>query len=553
MTIGTKRMILAAALAAIVSAGRAAALEPRQVLVVGNKALADSAALAKFYAEKRGIDAKNVVLLETTGDAALSRADYEAKIRDPIRKAITERKLTETIRCICVVWGVPFRISEQAGAAPSAVPASLAAAAKKLHYRLVIDHKLLATVGQSFPKPRTAQLLPAALLFTSTVSAPPEPLMPIDKLREDIDRLLTLKQQEAARLTDAAQRQIAERQLMAMHLELRGPAGLIEYIRSHKPAGAPKIEDLQKQLDQAKRGLALLKADRKATVAKVLELTEQSSGLLATAAYAEKLSIPPKVSKHLTKNTAAVDSELALLWWKGYPLAGAGQNPMYWRSRSKLPPTLMTARIDGPSRADAMRIIKASLAVEAAGLDGVFYIDAGGPNRLPAAARNLYDQRFQNLHRFVTGRSKVKAVLDTQPAVFRANSCPHAALYVGWYSLRKYVPAFMWTPGAVGWHVASWEAVNLRDPATQEWCAKMIQNGVAATVGAVSEPLLNHFPGPEEFFPLLLTGKYTVAECYWRTVPATSWQMMLIADPLYNPFKTNPQVKASDLPPGLAP
>jgi hypothetical protein len=29
--------------------------------------------------------------------------------------------------------------------------------------------------------------------------------------------------------------------------------------------------------------------------------------------------------------------------------------------------------------------------------------------------------------------------------------------------------------------------------------------------------------------------------------------MMLLADPLYNPFKTNPQVQVKDLPPGLAP
>ena len=81
----------------------------------------------------------------------------------------------------------------------------------------------------------------------------------------------------------------------------------------------------------------------------------------------------------------------------------------------------------------------------------------------------------------------------------------------------------------------------------------MIQNGVSATVGAVNEPLLGAFPLPDEFFPLLLTGKYTVAECYWRTVPMASWRLTLICDPLYNPFKNNPRVDAAKLPPGLAP
>jgi len=213
----------------------------------------------------------------------------------------------------------------------------------------------------------------------------------------------------------------------------------------------------------------------------------------------------------------------------------------------------MTARIDGPTHNDALRIIKASLAAEAAGLKGVFYIDAGGPGNVPPSVRARYDARFRQLHSLVSGRAKIKTVLDQDVKLFPKGSCPNAALYVGWYSLRKYVPAFTWTPGAVGWHVASFEAMHLRDPKSPEWCVKMIQNGVAATVGAVTEPLLNHFPHPEEFFPLLLTGKYTVAECYWRTVPAASWQMTLIADPLYNPFKANPQLKLSDLPPGLAP
>ena len=67
------------------------------------------------------------------------------------------------------------------------------------------------------------------------------------------------------------------------------------------------------------------------------------------------------------------------------------------------------------------------------------------------------------------------------------------------------------------------------------------------------EPLLGAFPLPEEFFPLLLTGKYTVAECYWRTNPLVSWRMTLICDPLYNPYQVNPQLDVGKLPAGLAP
>ena len=79
----------------------------------------------------------------------------------------------------------------------------------------------------------------------------------------------------------------------------------------------------------------------------------------------------------------------------------------------------------------------------------------------------------------------------------------------------------------------------------------MLQNGVAATLGAVNEPYLHAFPLPEDFFALLLTGRFTLAECYWKTVPEVSWRMTLIADPLYNPFKLHPQVSIRDLPAGM--
>jgi len=217
----------------------------------------------------------------------------------------------------------------------------------------------------------------------------------------------------------------------------------------------------------------------------------------------------------------------------------------------------MTARIDAPSATLARRIITDSIAVEKTGLRGVFYIDSGLVARFAKNPKNLgyriYDNRLKALHRFVSMRTKMKTVLDTSGSLFAPGKCPDAALYAGWYSLRKYVPAFTWKRGAVGWHTASFEAADLRNPKSSQWCPSMLSAGAAATVGAVDEPLLTAFPAPEEFYPLLLTGRFTLAECYWRTTPMVSWQITLIGDPLYNPFKANPQVSASLLPRGLAP
>jgi hypothetical protein len=58
---------------------------------------------------------------------------------------------------------------------------------------------------------------------------------------------------------------------------------------------------------------------------------------------------------------------------------------------------------------------------------------------------------------------------------------------------------------------------------------------------------------PDDFFPLLMTGKLTLAEVYWRTCPLTSWKMAAIGDPMYTPFRQNPAMRVEDLPERLRP
>jgi uncharacterized protein (TIGR03790 family) len=137
----------------------------------------------------------------------------------------------------------------------------------------------------------------------------------------------------------------------------------------------------------------------------------------------------------------------------------------------------------------------------------------------------------------------MQVVLDKKPAVFPPGSCPNAALYCGWYSLANYVPAFKWNKGAVGYHVASSEATSLKQPGSNVWCKRMLEEGVAATLGPVTEPYLFSFPLPDLFFPLLMTGKVTLLEVYFLTVPQVSWMQILIGDPLYQPFKNNPAIR----------
>jgi uncharacterized protein (TIGR03790 family) len=102
--------------------------------------------------------------------------------------------------------------------------------------------------------------------------------------------------------------------------------------------------------------------------------------------------------------------------------------------------------------------------------------------------------------------------------------------------LKKYIDAFDFVDGAVGFHIASFEAVNIHDPNSSLWCPAMLKDGITATLGPVAEPYLNSFPRPSEFFARLYEGECLV-EAYYHTKPFNSWQMLLIGDPLYRPFK----------------
>ena len=535
------------------------ALTAREVLVVANATVPDSVALAQLYARTRGIDANQILLLKLSGGTDISREAYDTEVLEPIRKALKERNLDDQIRCICTIYGVPYRVASPAGDPEEALLRVARVDLTKMHYQLVINYKLLGTVGREFPEPRTMGLEPLSSLFAPSMEAPKEPLPAITAVIGDIRKLLAAKQADLDKIAEADHQKIAQRQLMALHLELEGPQGLIDYIRAYNPEKAPDIRDLEKQLRDSAQAMAAIQREKLSpeTLTAMMNAMRGASGLVGAIAYLDKLKQRLSDMLVMYKSSAALDSEIALLHWQKYSPRGPAKNPLNWQTKlpagAKVDPTLMVSRLDGASKIDVERMIVASMVAELKGLTGECYIDSGGPARVALQTRVEYDTKLTALAKFLQQHSKMKVVLDAKPTLFEKDSCPNAALYVGWYSLQKYIDAFKWNPGAVAWHVASWEAVHLRDPQSQEWCVKMIQNGVAATVGAVAEPLLLAFPEPNEFMPLLMTGKYTIAECYWRTVPHSSWQMMLLADPLYNPFKTNPQVQVKDLPAGLAP
>lgn len=241
---------------------------------------------------------------------------------------------------------------------------------------------------------------------------------------------------------------------------------------------------------------------------------------------------------------ASVDSELMLLMSKTYPHAMWIPNPYFVGYKNKSvgiskDDVTMVSRLDGPSNEIVRRIIDDSMAAEKDGLTGSACFDARwkDPGDKKTTGYGFYDRSIHRAAKQVREMSDMKVVINSEKTLFQPGDCPDTALYCGWYRLARYVDAFNWRPGAVGYHIASQECQTLRKGSSQVWCKRMLEEGVAATVGPVSEPYVQSFPVPEVFFKFLIEGNLTLAECYLISLPHLSWKMVLVGDPLYRPFK----------------
>ena len=288
---------------------------------------------------------------------------------------------------------------------------------------------------------------------------------------------------------------------------------------------------------------------QKQALEKLIEGGRESDSDLSPSAVAKELD---DVRKRLNQlkisrdSWASVDSELSVVKAVDAPIGGWVENPFYigFRQRQTFIPkteVLMVSRLDGPDAASVRRIIDDSIAAEKKGLSGVAYFDARWPmaGTATSSAYRRYDRAIQRAARRVKESGRLPVVVDTAGTLFQPGQCPRAALYCGWYSLAKYVDAFDWQKGAVGFHVASGECTTLKKENSQVWCKRMIEEGICATVGPVGEPYLQSFPKPEVFFGLLAEGVLSLAECYTVSLPYLSWKMVLIGDPLYRPFRSS--------------
>ncbi|MEJ2201700.1 MAG: TIGR03790 family protein [Desulfuromonadaceae bacterium] len=336
--------------------------------------------------------------------------------------------------------------------------------------------------------------------------------------------------------------------------EIAGPVR--EFLRKREPGtirclvtmlGVPlKVEPPLLNREE-KKSLEALKTERTALKIQLKQLKNPKSAEAARLQAQDKELSRKIAIVGKSNQRVAVDSELTLVLKDGYPLDSWVLNPYFLGFQRKAVPfkkedVVWVARLDAPSEQIVKRIIDDSIATEAKGLTGKAYFDARWkkPDKEKLKGYAYYDNALHlTAERVKSKRPAMPTILDDRQELFQAGEAPDAALYCGWYSANRYVDAFDWKPGAVGYHIASGECATLRAGSSQGWCKRMLEDGVAATIGPVSEPYVQAFPVPELFCGSLIDGYYSLVEAYFLSLPYLSWQMVLVGDPLYRPFKNN--------------
>lgn len=213
----------------------------------------------------------------------------------------------------------------------------------------------------------------------------------------------------------------------------------------------------------------------------------------------------------------------------------------------------LVARIDGADADAALALV--DRAVDAAGravagtLAGTVYVD--GNRGLPHPATDEFGS-YEGGEWNIIGVEGVFSALGWYPVVADYDgaefgtapaplACPDALYYAGWYSFGHYNDAFTWAPGAVGGHLDSCSACDIRGE--RDWSAMALRRGITATFGAVNEPYVAGMPEYDQFFKYLTEGA-SYGEAAYESTFVGAWMMVWIGDPWYRPYPVAAEARA---------
>jgi uncharacterized protein (TIGR03790 family) len=248
-----------------------------------------------------------------------------------------------------------------------------------------------------------------------------------------------------------------------------------------------------------------------------------------------------------TTETAAVDSELTLLYSKmrGAKFARQGfvANPFFQKRdaafRHPQFPMYLVTRLAGYDFEDVKAVIDRSLQARNRGkfvIDLSANDDNAGNKWLRAAALLLPRDRL--------------VLESTEKVLYHEKD---VIAYAAWGSNDKNRHqrhiGFEWLPGAIAtefvstngrtfkrppekWNISTWADKELWFAgAPQTLTADYIHDGASGSSGHVAEPFLGLTPRPEYVLPAYFGGR-TLADSFYMSIPALSWQNIIVGDPL---------------------
>lgn len=246
-------------------------------------------------------------------------------------------------------------------------------------------------------------------------------------------------------------------------------------------------------------------------------------------------------------DNAAVDSELTLLYSKmhgqRHTLNGIVPNPFYRRKyatfQHKEFPIYLVTRLAAYDFNGVKALIDRSLAARNR---GVFVLDAKSDDDAPGNSW-LKDAAI--------ALPKDRTVFDGSGKVIGQQS--DVIGYASWGSndpaRKTRTLGFRWLPGAVmseyvstnartfkrppaSWQIGTWkDQKTYFAGAPQTLIGDYIEEGVTGVAGHIDEPYLAMTPHPDQLFPAWYSGR-NLAESFYLSMPALSWQNIVVGDPL---------------------
>jgi len=229
------------------------------------------------------------------------------------------------------------------------------------------------------------------------------------------------------------------------------------------------------------------------------------------------------------------------------PNSGAYPEPVPWGSVRFAfgSDYFFVSRLDGTDAKAAIALIdrteQAELLARAGTLSGTVYVDgnSGLPHPDPGSQGDYSwgENEIAGVESVFAADKRYPVVADYNLAEFGTAPAPllapDALYYAGWYAFGHYNDVFTWKTGAIGGHLDSCSACDLRG--SVDWSAVALTRGITATFGAVNEPYVIGLPAYDLFFYLLLSGA-SFAEAGYEATPKAAWMMVFVGDPIYRPY-----------------